>query len=59
MTQPQFIRWLLRQNLTDYQAKMAAILYAMNGYESAARFVAEMQALNGERIASESHSGTL
>ena len=53
MTQPQFARWpfdyaqdaLLTQNLTDYQVRMAAILYAFTGHESAARFVAKMQDL--------------
>lgn len=45
MNQRQFIRWLLRQRLTDIQIKMAAMLYAVNGYESAARFVAKMHSL--------------
>lgn len=39
MTQPQFTRWLLRQNLPRYIVTMAAILYAVNGYECAREFV--------------------
>lgn len=45
MTQRHFVRWLLRQGLTGVQVKMAAILYAVNGYESVAEFVAKMQQL--------------
>lgn len=43
MNQRHFIRWLLKQGLTDIQVQMAAILFAVNGYESAKRFVENCQ----------------
>lgn len=43
MTQRQFVRWLLSSGLTTVQVKMAAILFAVNGYESAKRFVEHCQ----------------
>ena len=42
-TQPQFARWIRRQGLANHQITMAAILYAVNGYDSAAEFVRHCQ----------------
>ena len=51
MTQSQFARWIRRQGLANHQITMAAILYAINGYDSAVRFVKQCQLMNDPRKA--------
>ena len=50
MTKSQFARWIRQQNLTNYQVTLAALLFGLNGYDSAARFVKQCQRMNDPRL---------